>query len=92
MRDERVLKALRTAAAREPIRSALHDGTHPDAAAHEQLGLATKAEIAALPALVQQPAIANVNRTGLATEQITKLQDKVDEILAALRGAGVIQS
>lgn len=40
--------------------------------------------------VVQQPAVANVDRSGLATEQITKLQDKSDEMLAALRAAGVI--
>ena len=37
-----------------------------------------------------QPAIANVNRSGNASTQTTNLQNKVDEILAALRNAGVI--
>lgn len=39
-----------------------------------------------------QPPIANVDRSGLVTEQLTKLQDKSDETLAALRAAGVIQA
>ena len=37
-----------------------------------------------------QPAIANVNRSGNASTQTSNLQSKVDEILVALRAAGVI--
>jgi hypothetical protein len=40
--------------------------------------------------VTQQGAIANVVRTGNAATQTANLQNKVDEILAALRAAGVI--
>jgi hypothetical protein len=39
-----------------------------------------------------QPAIANVVRSGNAATQTTNLQNKVDEILDALRNAGIIES
>lgn len=40
--------------------------------------------------ITPQPAIANVNRSGNATTQTTNLQNKLDEVIAALRGAGII--
>lgn len=39
-----------------------------------------------------QPAVANVIRSGNASTQTANLQNKVDEILAAMRSAGVIES
>ena len=67
-------------------------GEHPDLAAHNTLGLATQAELDAAGGVTQQPAIADVNRAGNAATQTLNLQNKVDEVIAALRAAGVISS
>ena len=85
-----------TAAIDAHLAAATHGGgssTHPDLATHDALGLATDAALAAHGSgahFTQQPAIANVNRSGNASTQTTNLQNKLDEVIATLRTAGII--
>ena len=66
----------------DPAAAADHLADHNAMAAVLNAGLSS--------GLVKQPAIANVVRTGTTAAQLLALQVKVDQILAALRLAGVI--